>query len=60
MRNLKQYPDEKKQGWGRKFTVKPYGSSYSYADLVWFGTFYKLPRLGWYWASQFLSQGENK
>ena len=45
----------KTQGWGKKFTVKPYGTSYSHEGLKWFGTFYNLPRIGWYWASQFLS-----
>ena len=41
----------KRQGWGKKFTVREYGTSYSRPDLEWFGVFYNLPRIGWYLAS---------
>ena len=48
-----------KQGWGRKFEVKPYGTSYTHEALLWLGTFYSypygLPAIGWYRASQSLS-----
>lgn len=46
----------KMQGWGKRFIVKPYGTSYTHYNLEWLGkTAHGLPRLGWYLASQWLS-----
>ena len=51
----------KRQGWSKRFEVRVFGTSYDEASLDWFGRFYGLPRLGWYFGSQFLySPAERK
>lgn len=50
---------KRNQGWGRKFEVKEYGTSYDRCSLNWLGTFHNLPRIGWYFSSQFLYSPAN-